>query len=120
MESFRYNRKKNNDFNQKSELSFSLCLKLSLLFSLFVVRNTILTQENSKLVKAIEEIHFRSPKSSMFATVDGKGEKLRKDGNSSCLKTGSLNYFTRRAENDRIYQENMILFSKLKKSTAIL
>ena len=92
LESFRYNRKKNNDFNLKS-------------------RSKVLNQENHKLVKKIEGIHFRPPPQfSIAPEINLKPGKIKIKRNSATQKHGSLNYFVRKQENDRIFQENMILY----------
>ena len=67
----------------------------------------LLTQENQKLVQKIEGIHFRPSKFSKEAKADAK------------MRVAS-NYLNRKHDNDRIYKENMILFSKLRDSKANL
>jgi len=76
----------------------------------------VLTQENNKLVKKIEGIHFRPTQFPFGASEKEDGVKTAARRNSSTTKRGSLNYNTRRIENERIFKENMMLFSKLKSS----
>ena len=75
-----------------------------------------LTQENNKLVKKIEGIHFRPTQFPFGASDKEDAVKASARRNSSTTKRGSLNYNTRRIENERIFKENMMLFSKLKSS----
>ena len=81
----------------------------------------VVTTENLKLVKKIEGIHFRpsqfsgaTPAAAAATNIDtsaaNKTPKIKLKRNFSSQKRGSLNYFTRKQENDRIYQENMIMF----------
>ena len=79
----------------------------------------VVTTENQKLVKKIEGIHFR-PSQFTGAAPEIKQAKIKLKRTFSSNKRGSLNYFTRKQENDRIFQENMIMFQKLKESKASL
>ena len=70
----------------------------------------LVTQENHNLVKKIEGIHFRPFQFAAAPEINIKPGKIKLKRNFSSQKRGSLNYFTRKQENDRIYQENMIMF----------
>ena len=73
-------------------------------------------EENNKLVQRIEGIHFRSPKFPM-ATKATKDETMHvRRGSSFSQKRNSLNIINRRAEEERILRENMIMFEKLAQS----
>ena len=58
------------------------------------------SQENYKLVRRLEEI--AKSKSERF----GELPMLKKVRKSASVVTGSLNYNSRKQENDRIYKEN--------------
>ena len=76
-------------------------------------------------MKKIEGIHFRpspfTPAAASGVTSPQERQVKTKRSSTSALKLGgSLNYHTRQKENERIYRENMIMFSKLKESKANL
>ena len=73
-----------------------------------IARFKTLTQENLKIVKAIEVIHLR-PRPSQFqlSLHDKPSRKLLKRDFTS------LNYLNRKQEQERIDKENQILFNKL-------
>ena len=84
----------------------------------------MLTQENHKLVKKIEGIHFRPAQIPGSLKTDHQsnllGSNKVKGRKSTTQRLASLNYNVRKAENDRIYKENMVLFSKLKDSKPMI
>ena len=64
----------------------------------------------------MEAIHFQKGGSECY----GGPPTFKKKKKSETVTVGSLNYATRQKENERIYKENQMLFTKLKDSQAHL
>ena len=73
--------------------------------------------ENQKIVERIEGIHFRSPK---YQPLKDENVRVVRRGSAMSSKRNSLNFISRKAEEDRIHKENMKMFEKLKQSKSHL